>query len=471
VSDALDYVSSLASPWGYVIVGLLAALEASAFVGLFVPGELGMLVGGYLAYQGRASTAVMIAVAVVGAVVGDSAGYEIGRHFGDRLHRGRLGARIGEERWRRAEGYLLAHGGRAVFFGRFVGVMRALVPALAGASHMPYRKFLAWNLLGALIWAPGLVLLGYAAGSSYRRVAHYAGQASLVLLVVVLVVLAIAAVARWVARHPEELCALSNRVLERPLPSRLRRRYRSQIGFIARRFRPRSALGLSLTLHLAALAAFGWAFGLVLVDVLVREDLIHVDGPVTKFFIDHRDEWLTSVMRVIGSVGSAGVLAPVIVAAAVVARRRGMGWAPAVVLAGSLVGPLAIHAVLAPIVGRTRPPVPTLIDASSSFSFPSGQATQAIAVLGALAYLASARLRGWGAKVAVWAVCVVVVLFVGAATVYLGVHWTSDVIGGYALGALWLAALLSTVTTVDGLRHSSAREPEKAERERTPARR
>ena len=468
MSEVLDYASSLASPWGYVVVAVLAALEASAFVGLFVPGELAMLVGGYLAYQGRASLWVMITVAVVGAVVGDSAGYEIGRHFGDRLHRGRLGQRIGDERWARAEDYLRTHGGRAVFFGRFIGVMRALVPALAGASHMPYRRFLAWNALGGLIWAPSLVLMGYLAGGSYRRVAHYAGQAGLLLLVVLAVVVAIAAAARWVARHPDELHAFTGWVLERPLPARVRRRYRSQIDFLTRRFRPGSALGLTLTLHLAALAVFGWAFGLVLVDVLVNEDLIHVDGPVTSFLIAHRDDWLTSVMRAMGAVGSAGVLGPVIVVVGLWARRQGMGWKPAVVLSGALFGALAIHAVLAPLVGRSRPAVPRLGDVSGGSSFPSGQATQAMAVLGALTYLASGRLARWGTKVAAWAVCVVMVLVVGVATVYLGVHWTSDVIGGYALGALWLAALLSTVTTIGGLRHSAVQVQE--ERETTPAR-
>jgi len=140
-----------------------------------------------------------------------------------------------------------------------------------------------------------------------------------------------------------------------------------------------------------------------------------------------------------------------------------------VVLAGALLGALLIHAFLAPLVGRSRPAVPRLVEAASVFSFPSGQATQAMAVLGALAYVVSSQLRGWGAKVAIWAMCIVVVLVVGASTVYLGVHWTSDVIGGYALGALWLAALLSTVTTVDRLRHSHQRQP--AEEERTPARR
>ena len=166
--SVLDSLSSLAGPAAYLVVAALAALEASAFVGLFIPGELALLTGGYIAQQGHANLAIMMAVAAAGAIVGDSVGYEIGRHFGPTLQRSRLGRKVGEERWLRAEAYLEAKGGRAVFAGRFVGVLRALVPAVAGATRMPYRRFLVWNAAGALIWAPGTVLAGYAAGSSYR---------------------------------------------------------------------------------------------------------------------------------------------------------------------------------------------------------------------------------------------------------------------------------------------------------------
>src|SRR6266511_5207207 len=148
MSGLLHTAASLASPWAYIVLALLAAAESAAFVGLAIPGETAMLLGGFLAYQGRVDLGVMMAAGAVGAVVGDSVGYEIGRLFGEPLKRSRLGRRVGQDRWARAEAYLRAKGGRAVFLGRFVGLLRALVPALAGMSRLPYRTFLPWNLAG-----------------------------------------------------------------------------------------------------------------------------------------------------------------------------------------------------------------------------------------------------------------------------------------------------------------------------------
>lgn len=145
MSSITSTLLGLASPWAYVAVGLLALLEASAFVGLVIPGELAMLLGGFIAHQGRASVWVMAVAGVAGAVAGDSIGYEVGRTVGPRLRRSRAGRWVGEERWGRADAYVKAKGGRAVFGGRFVGVLRAMVPTVAGVVGMPYRRFLLWN--------------------------------------------------------------------------------------------------------------------------------------------------------------------------------------------------------------------------------------------------------------------------------------------------------------------------------------
>jgi membrane protein DedA with SNARE-associated domain len=134
VSGVLDAAASLASPWAYIVLALLAAAESAAFVGLAVPGETAMLLGGFLAFQGRVSLLVMMAAGAAGAVVGDQVGYQIGHLFGEPLKRSRLGRRVGQDRWAKGEAYLRAKGGRAVFLGRFVGLLRALVPALAGMS-------------------------------------------------------------------------------------------------------------------------------------------------------------------------------------------------------------------------------------------------------------------------------------------------------------------------------------------------
>jgi membrane-associated protein len=176
------------NPWGYVILFALTALEASAFVGLFVPGETALLLGGFLAYQGKLHLAVVIVVTVIGGILGDSAGYEIGRHLGDRMKRTWLGRKIGEQRWERARAYVRQKGGRAVLLGRFIGILRALVPAVAGDSRMPYSTFLLWNMIGALLWGPSVVVAGYVAGRSWRVLETYLSRGGLALFALIIVI-------------------------------------------------------------------------------------------------------------------------------------------------------------------------------------------------------------------------------------------------------------------------------------------
>lgn len=197
MGSVLHAISGLSSPWAYVLIAALACAESAAFVGLVIPGETALLLGGFLAATGRVSLTTMIVAAAVGAIVGDSAGYEIGRQVGPAVRRSRLGRRIGESRWARAEAYLARHGGRAVFLGRWVGLLRALVPTLAGMTRLPFRTFLAYNVAGGLTWAPTFVLLGYAAGDSYQQLHRLVGRASLALACVLGVLVTVA----WMARQ------------------------------------------------------------------------------------------------------------------------------------------------------------------------------------------------------------------------------------------------------------------------------
>ncbi len=175
----------------YLVVGAVVFAEDAIFVGFVLPGETAAILGGVAASQGHASLAGMLAVVVVAAVVGDSVGYEIGRQLGRRiLSIGLLRRRA--EQLDRARAFLARRGGAAVFLGRFTAFFRAVMPALAGISHMPYRRFLAFNVAGGLFWGIGVVLLGFLAGNSYTAVERVAGRATAAVVVAVVLVVAVA---------------------------------------------------------------------------------------------------------------------------------------------------------------------------------------------------------------------------------------------------------------------------------------
>ena len=144
-----------------------------------------------------------------------------------------------------------------MFFGRFTAALRALMPGLAGMSRMPYRTFLVYNVVGGTIWAVGFALIGYAAGSSWRRVESVAKRASLVLLAIAVAVVVVVVVARWIIRHRQGLQARVSAFLDLRLIAALRNRFRRQLDFLAGRLSPEGALGLTLTLSLVLLAGPG----------------------------------------------------------------------------------------------------------------------------------------------------------------------------------------------------------------------
>ena len=186
--------------WAYLIVFLAAALESSAFVGLVVPGESLVMAAGFLAAAGLLDLADLLPLVAPGAVLGDSVGYELGRWLG-RDFLARHGPRVGlrPARLARLDAFFLRHGGKTVFLGRFLGFARALAPFLAGASGMPYGRFLRYNVLGAVLWATAVVVVGYLVGQSWWLVERWIGRGSWILAG--LVVLAIAAVWLWRRRR------------------------------------------------------------------------------------------------------------------------------------------------------------------------------------------------------------------------------------------------------------------------------
>ncbi|MFI6057626.1 DedA family protein [Streptomyces sp. NPDC051286] len=171
-----DWLGSLSGPVVYAVVAALVFCEDALFVGFVLPGETAVVIGGVLASQGKVSVYWLALAVVLAAIAGDSVGYEIGHHYGPRILETRP-LRRHRDRVEKAQGMIRSRGAAAVFFGRFVAFFRAMMPALAGISHMPYRRFLPFNALGGLVWGTGFTLLGYFAGSAYTKVEHQVGRA------------------------------------------------------------------------------------------------------------------------------------------------------------------------------------------------------------------------------------------------------------------------------------------------------
>lgn len=197
MSHLLDGILGLHPALILTVAALLVLAEDAIFIGFVVPGETAAVLAGVGAGIGHVPLSLAIVAIVLAAIIGDSVGYEVGRlFFGPRVLSSRLLAPH-RERVFRAQDFLRRRGGLAVFLGRFTAFFRAMMPALAGAAEMPYRRFLFWNATGGIVWGTGFVLLGYVAGASYHQVEKQVGRG----VAVVLAVAVVSALVVWRVRR------------------------------------------------------------------------------------------------------------------------------------------------------------------------------------------------------------------------------------------------------------------------------
>jgi membrane protein DedA with SNARE-associated domain len=187
----LDAVQSVDPIIRTLLAGLAIMLETSVLVGLVVPGDTVVIVAATAVSSPLEGVLLGVAV-VIGALIGESIGFWLGRYLGPHIRHSRLGRRIGEDNWRRAERYLRRRGGPAIFISRFLPVLHSLVPLTVGMSGFAYRRFLAWTIPACVIWSALYVSVGAVAAGTYRQLAdqlHYAGYifVGIILLFLVLV--------------------------------------------------------------------------------------------------------------------------------------------------------------------------------------------------------------------------------------------------------------------------------------------
>jgi len=201
----LDTVQSVDPVTRTMLAYLGILLETSILVGLVIPGDTIVVVASTAVASPLQYVAMIVAV-VLGALSGESIGFALGRFFGPKIRASRVGQRLGERNWVRAENYIDRRGGPAVFISRFLPVLHSLVPLTVGMSAMSYRKFMTWTIPACIIWAFTYVSVGTFVGGSFRELLsrlHFAGYIFVggILAFIALVTIAKKLIERAEARH------------------------------------------------------------------------------------------------------------------------------------------------------------------------------------------------------------------------------------------------------------------------------
>ena len=215
--DPLGWILGVVQDVDPITRSLLAALgmfcETTILIGLLIPGDTIVLVAS-TGVSDPAQYVGMLAAVIIGSLAGESVGFLLGRWFGHRIRASKLGMRLGESNWVRAERYLERRGGVAVFASRFLPVLHALVPLTVGMTQWRYRRFIAWTAPACVVWAAAYVTVGTLAAGGYRQIStqlHWAGYlfGAVVIVFFVTVLLIRRGFERreaqhWAAEHPDQ---------------------------------------------------------------------------------------------------------------------------------------------------------------------------------------------------------------------------------------------------------------------------
>jgi membrane protein DedA with SNARE-associated domain/membrane-associated phospholipid phosphatase len=430
--------------WTYLLVGVLAFLETGAFVGLIAPGEFTILVGGVVAGQGRIDVMALIAIVWACAVAGDLTSYFLGR----RLGRGFLekhGPRfkITHERLEQVERFFDRHGGKAILIGRFVGLVRAIAPFLAGSSRLPLRRFIPYDVVGAGLWGTTFVVLGYVFWHSFDQVASIAKQGALALGFAIALGFGIYTAVKWLRVEENRRRStewIESQPLLRPvLP--LARRVKRPLVFAWNRLTP-GDLGLELTTLLMS-GGIGFFVFFGYWHIFTKRSQTVGDMRAMRIADDLNNGTGVAIAKVVTALGAlpvTGGLALVTSVVLVARRRVAEGLA---IAAGMGLTVWAVHWAKA-AVDRPRPPHP-LVSATDQ-SYPSGHSAYAVIYI-VVAIVVGRMFPHWGGRVALVSAAVALTLLIGVTRIYLRVHYFSDVIGGYGL-AIGLFSLTGIVALV-----------------------
>jgi undecaprenyl-diphosphatase len=445
IADQIIRLAEHLGHWGYAIIFVVVLLESQPLLGLFFPGESIVLVGGFLAGQGVFDLDALIVTISFAAITGDTIGYELGRHLGRawlERHARRFGVR--EKEFAKIDHFLTRHGGKAAFFSHFMHLLRALMPFMAGASRMPYKRFVFSNALGCIVWASLFSLAGYFLGESWKLFEKWIGRAGAVIGGLLVLIIIVGRLWSWMLQHELELRSQWQGFLDRPMIAALRRRFAPQIVFLENRLTPGGYLGLHLTIGASIVLLTGWWFGGIAQDLLATDPLIAVDHRLAFWFNQHATTTVTRIAEVITFAGSPVLLTLASITAALILFYR-RAWYCSMAFLLTVGGGALLNSALKYLFQRPRPIFEHPLIHASGYSFPSGHMMGAMLFYGFMAVIVVTQVNQWRWRALAPLLAFLLAILIGLSRVYLGAHYLSDVMAAAAAGLAWLAFCVTGV--------------------------
>ena len=427
---------------GYWVVLLVSLLESLAFVGVVVPGAVVVVFAGSLAAKGVFDIGDLVWFAAAGAILGDGISFRLGR--GGHIRFREENRIFKPSLLEKGKEFFARHGGKSVFLGRFVGLIRAVIPFVAGLSGMEKKKFYLWNVASAILWAAAHLLAGFFLGQAWRAVETWSTRFGLVLAAILLLALCAYWLKRFFEKRGRELLAFAGSLLSsivetiaaNPHVRELVSKHPAFFAFLGKRLDRKEFTGLPLTLLGTVFLYFLLLLAGVIESVLTLEPIVALDARIENLLYAFRDPFLVKVFLWITLLAKAKIVLCFLLLLVLVFllwNMREFLFPLMVTVTGTslfnLLGKVTFH--------RQRPPG-VGVYTETSFSFPSGHAAVAAAFYGFVVYFLWRRTATWGRRLNILFAGVIFIAAIGFSRLYLGVHFLSDVLGGYLLGLLWL---------------------------------
>ena len=430
ITPLLDWISHNPT-WAGLFVMLVAFSESLALVGLFLPGAAMMFGIGALVGTGHMALWPTLVWAAVGAIAGDGVSFWLGRHFHQRI-KVMWPFRTHPELMGRSIDFFYRHGGKSILFGRFIGPIRPIIPAVAGMLEMSPSRFFVVNVISGLLWAPVYVLPGMVFASSVGLAAEAATRLAilggLLIVLILLFVWLLRISFDWVHHHT----FLPMRSLLEW--SRLHPVMGKMPAAILDPQHP-EARGLTMLALLLVCAASAL---LILIQFIDTDGLLlNLNQYIYLTLQNLRSPPMDHIMVAITELGDSIVLATLFITIFgwLAWQRR---WQAAAHWAAAAAFALVLSQTLKLSTQIVRPV--SIYDGASAFSFPSGHTTLSMVIYGFLAVLIAHELSYQMRKI-VYAITGIVILMIAFSRLYLGAHWFTDVMGGMLFGLVWISLL------------------------------